>query len=154
MSYQAFLDSLTESTDGDKLRAVNDYFNQQIEYKRDRKDHWQTLGETLERGKGDCEDIAIAKFFTLLNLGFEEDELLLILGWNGFEYHVVLLHRGVNEPEGVVLDNICQEIRATGWIDGFQPLIAFNSKERYRMDGWKCQLGNFLMYHWERVLSD
>jgi len=50
------------------LEAVNLWWNQFV-YVADVKDHWQTPIETIERGGGDCEDIAFGKYFTLVGLG-------------------------------------------------------------------------------------
>jgi len=50
------------------IQDVNDFCNTSIKYKRDdARDHWQTPLETLTLGHGDCEDIAILKFFMLIN---------------------------------------------------------------------------------------
>jgi len=53
------------------IHEVNDFWNAAVSYKTDQAkygviDYWQTPMETLVSGDGDCEDIAIAKFFTLL----------------------------------------------------------------------------------------
>lgn len=58
---------------------VHDYFNSYITYKEDagyieRGDYWQTLSETLERRKGDCDDYVVAKMITLWYLGFTDLE--------------------------------------------------------------------------------
>jgi predicted transglutaminase-like cysteine proteinase len=41
-------------------------------------DVWLTPLETLARGRGDCEDIAIAKFFLLLAAGLDADDVRLL----------------------------------------------------------------------------
>ena len=69
--------------DKKKLEAVNTFFNF-IEYRKDlahwgKEDYWATPLEFVVSGAGDCEDFAVAKYFTLLELGVP-DEKLLIMG--------------------------------------------------------------------------
>jgi len=54
------------------IQEVDYFWNTAIGYKTDmqmhgKADYWQTPRETLISGYGDCEDIAIAKFFMLIN---------------------------------------------------------------------------------------
>jgi len=65
----------------EQLAAVNDFFNQ-WPYRTDRelyglREYWATPREFMARS-GDCEDYAIAKFFTLRALGFANDELRIV----------------------------------------------------------------------------
>ena len=62
-----------------KLKNVNDFFNQ-ITYKSDlsvwgTKDYWATPFEFMGIGAGDCEDYAIAKYFSLIKLGVPDEKL-------------------------------------------------------------------------------
>jgi predicted transglutaminase-like cysteine proteinase len=41
------------------------------------EDYWSTPREFLISGRGDCEDYAIIKYFTLIKLGFDERKLFL-----------------------------------------------------------------------------
>ena len=41
----------------------------------EKKDYWATPIEFMGTGAGDCEDYAIAKYFSLINLGIPEDKL-------------------------------------------------------------------------------
>lgn len=47
----------------DILLSINLLVNSQILYTKDREDYWQTPQETLEIVRGDCEDIAILKWW-------------------------------------------------------------------------------------------
>ena len=50
---------------------INISCNQDIQYRTDfDKDYWQSPSETLRLGTGDCEDIAILKFFKLKDAGY------------------------------------------------------------------------------------
>lgn len=55
--------------EGTKLQAVNDFFNRHIVFDDDlniwrQSDYWATPLETIGRGRGDCEDFAIAKYYS------------------------------------------------------------------------------------------
>jgi hypothetical protein len=66
------------------------FFPPSIRYIRDRvpnplapqgsSEFWQTPKQSLHRGMGDCDDIAIAKFFTLRAMGVPEKNLRLFFG--------------------------------------------------------------------------
>jgi predicted transglutaminase-like cysteine proteinase len=60
-------------TDLDKLKRVNDFLNQ-MEFVDDsihweKEDYWATPIEFLGTQGGDCEDFAIAKYFTIKTMG-------------------------------------------------------------------------------------
>jgi len=66
----------------DKIRIVNNFFNELIEAKPDNnyecnRDYWQSPIETLVRGKGDCEDFALAKYVSLRILGIPKNQLFI-----------------------------------------------------------------------------
>ena len=57
-----------------KLSRVNEFFNYRTRFEDDiaawsQDDYWATPLETLTRGRGDCEDFAIAKYVSLMELG-------------------------------------------------------------------------------------
>lgn len=99
-----------------KLKNVNDFFNQ-ITYKSDAitwgtKDYWATPFEFMGRGAGDCEDYAIAKYFSLIKLGVPDDKLRITYvsyrktNSSFEEAHMVLTYYHKVGVEPVVLDNI------------------------------------------------
>ena len=64
------------------IKSVNRYFNK-WPYKSDRiiygkDEYWATLGQFM-KNSGDCEDYAIAKYYTLKALGFKEDEIRIVV---------------------------------------------------------------------------
>lgn len=66
----------------ERIPFVNIVVNQRVDYLTDSMfgpgDAWQTPLETLVRGRGDCEDIAITKFFLLLAAGLDPAEVRLL----------------------------------------------------------------------------
>lgn len=94
----------------DDLEAVNDFFNQ-VRWVSDslhwgKKDYWQTPLETLVEFKGDCEDIAIAKYTTLRIMGYTEQQLNLVYSLAGKTPHMVLAFYPDGQTHPYVLDSL------------------------------------------------
>lgn len=120
----------------DRIKNVNEYFNR-IPRVSDREvwgraDYWASVTEFLQRAKGDCEDFAIAKYYTLRKLGIPDSDLRLAYGkllnpGRGIEPHMVLLYM----PQGVdavVLDNIDMRIQSLKKRNDLVIQYAFNSR--------------------------
>ncbi|MGB0937076.1 MAG: transglutaminase-like cysteine peptidase [Colwellia sp.] len=116
-----------------QLNKVNAFFNKKLTYQNDltlwgKKDYWATPVESLGRGRGDCEDYAIAKFFSLVALGIPEDKLRLMyvrqLEIN--EPHMVLIY--FEEPNAIplVLDNYNPRIKPASQRRDLKPIYSFN----------------------------
>lgn len=92
-----------------KLEKVNNYINAIVGKYDDMDtnlDHWATRLEFLTNGGGDCEDYAIAKYQTLLDLGVSEEKMGLCVAKDRYSgtMHMVL---GVEETSLVyILDNL------------------------------------------------
>jgi len=105
--YTEMIKSCKGLSDYDKLDRVNKWFNINIEYGDDifiwgAKEYWASLDETLEKGCGDCDDIAIAKYFALKELGIEA-KLAYVLNSDGA--HMI----AISYPN--ILDNMYDFIR-------------------------------------------
>jgi predicted transglutaminase-like cysteine proteinase len=95
---------------------VNNFWNQQIASVEDKdvhgKDFWQAPSETWKRRTGDCDDYAVAKYYTLLALGVPRSQLKLAnvaLDMRGdLGLHIVVLY--TNQRGTWVLDNIAQDV--------------------------------------------
>ncbi|MGY8684762.1 transglutaminase-like cysteine peptidase, partial [Bradyrhizobium sp. UFLA05-153] len=68
-------------------------------------DHWSSPFETLQAGRGDCEDYAIVKYAALLDAGISEADLKIVLLKTVFpnEDHAVIAARV--DGEWLILDN-------------------------------------------------
>ena len=80
---QPLLTSLAEADDAARLDGVNRFFNRRIAFRDDLQvwhveDYWASPLETLQQGMGDCEDFAIAKYFSLLASGMAASQLRLV----------------------------------------------------------------------------
>lgn len=128
----------------DNLRRVNDFFNRHIEFGDDQQiwgqsDYWATPMETLAKGKGDCEDFTIAKYFTLLNMNVPIESLRLVyvkarIGGPSSsiqQAHMVLTYYPSPEAEPLVLDNLISEIRPASRRRDLEPVFSFNGQGIY-----------------------
>lgn len=139
--WQAMLHENQSSADLEKLRRVNEFFNRRVQFGDDQQiwgksDYWATPMETLAKGAGDCEDFAIAKYFSLLSLGIPVQQLRLIyvkarIGGPAStlqQAHMVLAYYASPDAEPLVLDNLITEIRAASRRPDLQPVFSFNSE--------------------------
>jgi predicted transglutaminase-like cysteine proteinase len=134
--WQALVQDGTRESDENKLRIVNRFFNG---FRRasdqtlwQHEDYWATPEEVLHRGAGDCEDLAIAKFHALLNLGVSPHRLRLTLVkvYDGarrrIEPHMVLSYLPEDASEPLILDNLTPDILALSHRGDLVVSSAFN----------------------------
>lgn len=127
--------------EGEKLRRVNDFFNRRTRFADDidvwgQVDYWATPLETLGRGAGDCEDFALAKYFSLTELGVPADKLRLVyvrarIGGpqsTVTQAHMVLSWYATPQAEPLVLDNLIGEILPATRRPDLAPVFSFNSQ--------------------------
>lgn len=129
----SLLKSSSNDSTWNKLHKVNHFFNENITYQNDlqlwnEKDYWATPIETLGRAKGDCEDYAIAKFFSLVALGVPEENLRLMyvrqLEVN--QPHMVLIYFQTPTALPLVLDNFDLKIKPANKRPDLRPIYSFN----------------------------
>lgn len=129
----------TGHTDLERLKRTNEFFNRAIAFEEDavvwgQADYWATPIETLGRSAGDCEDFAIAKYFSLLEIGMAPDKLRLIYvraktGTSDnvlLQAHMVLAYYAQPEAEPLVLDNLISDIRVASKRPDLVPVFSFN----------------------------
>ena len=114
----------------DRLEAVNWYVNKRVRFVDDerqygRADVWATAGETLRRGRGDCEDFAIAKLQMLRRAGFADGDLYLSIVKDLVtrQDHAVLVVRA--EGRMIVLDNGTEELMDSERLHDYRPVLTF-----------------------------
>lgn len=132
-SLQDLIDSAQVLPELEQVELVNAFFNRLIEYKEDRVhwgrlDYWATPAETLVTQRGDCEDYAVAKYFTLMAIGIPEERLRLqqVLIKKSKQAHMVLGYypRGYNQP--LILDNRINPILHTTARSDLAGVFSFN----------------------------
>jgi len=127
--------NLIQTTEGDdrtKLERVNRFFNG-MDFVDDavhwqQPDYWATPVEFLASRGGDCEDFAIAKFFTLIKLGINEDRLTLtyVKAVRLNQAHMVLTYYPAPGAEPLVLDNLAETILPSSQRTDLLPVYSLN----------------------------
>ena len=94
----------------------------------DEVDHWATPLEFITRDAGDCEDFAIAKYFTLRAAGIALDHLRLLYAkvLPGRIPHMVLAYSATHGTNALILDNLMSQIKPLRERDDLDPVYAFN----------------------------
>ena len=121
-----------------KLKLVNDFFNN-VPYVTDIKhweqdDYWASPMEFVGTTGGDCEDYAIAKYFTLIKVGIDESKLrlgyvkYLKKGTDFEEAHMVLLYFHREDAIPIVLDNILKKMELASERDDLKLVYSFNAQ--------------------------
>jgi len=132
------MEELIELPEDQIVITVNRFFNQ-LEYRPDiktwnKKDYWASRLEFLGKGQGDCEDYAVAKFLTMVQLGVPGEKLFLTyvkaVGYPDAAHLVVTYYK---EPGTVplVLDNYIKKILPATQRTDLVPVYSFTAKDLY-----------------------
>ena len=123
------------SGDKDLLGPVNGFFNR-LPYITDMVhwgvvDYWATPSEFLASSGGDCEDYAIAKYFTLKELGVPVSRLRLVYArtWQSNVAHMVLAYYAAPGAEPLILDSLEGGIRPASDRPDLIPVYTFNDDD-------------------------
>lgn len=143
---QMALSLAAELNDDGKLLAVNRFYNQRIQFREDTEvwgqvDYWASPLETLERGQGDCEDFAIAKYFSLLAVGVPVPRLRLVYvraQLDGtVQAHMVLAYYATPTAEPVILDNLVPDVLPASRRSDLSPVFSFNGEGLWQGVGYQ-----------------
>ena len=139
-AWRAMLQAGASLTDADRIKRANSFFNQQMQFADDsvvwsQPDYWATPMESIGKGAGDCEDFAIAKYFSLLQMGVAPEKLRLIYvraktgSAEGAptQAHMVLAYYAQPEAEPLIMDNLIPDIRPASRRPDLVPVFSFNS---------------------------
>jgi len=114
----------------ERLEAVNWYVNKRIRFVDDqvrwgRPDVWSPADQTLNAGKGDCEDFAIAKLAMARRAGFADRDLYLVVLRDLVRRadHAVLVVRAAGHM--YVLDNGTDELLDSESVRDYRPILTF-----------------------------
>jgi predicted transglutaminase-like cysteine proteinase len=120
-----------------QLHIVNQFFNTHIEFATDQQvwgqvDYWASPLEALAKGRGDCEDYAIAKYFSLVAAGMPKARLRLVyvhaqLDEAPVQAHMVLVYDPRDGGDVLILDNLVDEVLPAARRGDLQPVFSFNS---------------------------
>ena len=128
----SFAASLRERSELDRVEAVNRYVNHRVRFVDDsrqygREDFWSAAGDTLARGRGDCEDYAIAKLQLLRAAGFSDRDLYLVIAKDLVRRadHALLVVRAGGRM--VVLDNGTDTILNADDAGDYRPVLTYSA---------------------------
>ncbi len=131
--WQELMHTAKNLPEQEKLKRVNDFFNQRIEFVDDidlwqLNDYWATPLEFLAKGAGDCEDYSIAKYFTLIELGVPEKKMRItyVKALRLNQAHMVLTYFSSPKAVPVVLDNLNPAIKLATERHDLLPVYSFN----------------------------
>jgi len=118
------------------LGEVNSWVNERIRFTDDRNgfgrtDRWSGAAETLRRGTGDCEDYALTKMQLLSALGFDSDDMYLVIVHDTVRLgdHAVLAVR-LGE-RFAVLDNLHADVVDSVLLPQYRPVISYSAAGRW-----------------------
>lgn len=141
------LQTLQDQGDIARLQALNEFFNRRIVFRDDLQvwgqvDYWASPFEMLGKGAGDCEDFALAKYFSLRAVGVAANKLRLVyvraqLGGPGgpVQAHMVLAYYPTPEAEPLILDNLVTELRPASRRPDLTPVFSFNAEGLWQGTG-------------------
>ena len=120
-----------------RLRAINSFLNRTIEFHEDTEvwgkiDFWASPLEALDKGRGDCEDYAIAKYLSLIAAGTPVAKLRMVyvratVGGRSLA-HMVLAYYAEPGAEPLILDNLIADVRPASQRPDLQPVFSFNGE--------------------------
>jgi predicted transglutaminase-like cysteine proteinase len=137
---QPVLAATLELDDEARLATINQFFNRRIVFIDDDQvwgvsDHWASPVELLDKGRGDCEDYAIAKYFSLIATGVPMAKLRLVYvraqigGPDGVaQAHMVLAYYPQPGAEPLILDNLIGDVRPASRRTDLTPVFSFNGE--------------------------
>jgi len=139
---QAMLVSLQGMSDNDRLVTVNRYVNEHIAFAEDvdvwgEEDRWASPLESLGKGRGDCEDYAIAKYASLLAGGVAPARLRLVyvrardpagVGSSAARAHMVLAYQAAASDDPLILDNLRSSVLPASARPDLAPVFSFNAE--------------------------
>jgi len=131
--WQQLINNVSGRSDLEKLNLVNDFFNQNTAFIEDKilwrqEDYWATPSEFLAQGAGDCEDYSIAKYFSLVEMGVDENKLRItyvkavVLN----QAHMVLTYYATADQTPLILDNLMPAIKPANQREDLVPVYSFN----------------------------
>ncbi|MCW8895392.1 transglutaminase-like cysteine peptidase [Sulfurimonas sp.] len=140
LDYKQTVTSFKEYSKSKQLEQVNFYLNKLLpQYDaviQKQEDYWATPKEFLITGYGDCEDYVIIKYFTLLKLGFKEEELFLTTVHDKYHggYHMVLSYFKTKHKPPLILDNLSFKILDLKQREDLEADLFVNSSGVYKID--------------------
>lgn len=130
---QPMLNAARSLDEPSQLQVVNQFYNRRIAFVDDmlawgQADHWATPLQTLALGQGDCEDYAIAKYFSLKALGVPGDQMRIVVvdDLNLKVPHAILVV--YLDGRALILDNQIPTVVPADRIRHYRPIYSINEE--------------------------
>lgn len=142
-----------------QLAAVNNYINsyhwRSDEQRWQTRDHWSSSLDTIVSRQGDCEDLSIAKFATLLALGFNEQQLRLRYVYSKTLKlsHMVVSVR-LDDGRELVLDSLHEELKPLAARTDLETIYHFNRSGIWIPKLSRHQRSLQLLPRWRKILAN
>lgn len=151
--------------ESEKLRKVNEFFNRRLAFDDDisiwgQSDYWATPLESMGKGRADCEDFSIAKYYSLIELGIPVNKLRLVYvkamqngagAGTSLQAHMVLAYYSSPSADPLVLDNLVVDIRPASRRPDLSPIFSFNSAGLWQGTGNQASKSN--LSRWQDLLQ-
>lgn len=120
-----------------RLKDINDFFNRRLAFRDDAvtwgvPDYWASPLESLDKRAGDCEDYAIAKYFSLAAAGVPTARLRMVYVRARMQgqslAHMVLAYYPQPGAEPLILDNLRPEVLPASQRPDLTPVFSFNTE--------------------------
>lgn len=141
LQLQQLVSQLQSAPESEKLKKINDFFNDKITFADDidiweQSDYWATPLESIGRHAGDCEDFSIAKYMFLKAVNIPNSKLRLtyvraqtILNNKRIERaHMVVSYYSTPQSEPLILDNLITVIYPASSRRDLSPIFSFNDR--------------------------
>jgi predicted transglutaminase-like cysteine proteinase len=140
---QQLVGSLAGADELVQQEQTNLFYNRKIRYISDMRlyqqvDYWASPLETFFHGRGDCEDYAIAKLFTLLAEGVQPSKLRMVVVKAELPAtstrpaesvgHMVLAYYPQPDADPIILDNLTDEMRQASQRPDLKPVYSFSTE--------------------------
>jgi len=131
-AWETLIEKGRKSSDINKLNSVNEFVNEvafvdDIDHWK-KEDYWATPLQTIVTKAGDCEDLSIAKYFTLTAMGLDKNKLRLtyVKALKINKAHMVVSYFAEPNSEPLVLDNLNINILPASQRQDLLPVYSFN----------------------------
>lgn len=126
----------TGSNDAEVLGEVNRWVNARLTFTDDapraaQGDEWANADASLRRGRGDCEDYALAKMQLLSALGFDRERMYLVIVRDlarRADHAVLVVQTG---GRFLVLDNMTDTLVDSNQISDYRPIMSYSARGRW-----------------------
>lgn len=122
---QPVVNGTSQPTYFDVVKVNRDYNT--LTYKTDIDDEWSTPKEFVARGKGDCDEFAVAKYYALRERGFRPDEVAMVIIEKPLTQAIHIVTVVKLSGEEYVLDNeIPKPVNASEYFGKARVLVRLN----------------------------